>query len=320
MITVSKNIPMGNQTIYTEFFLSGMSDLPTLQLPLFLFFLLIYLLTLIGNFLIIVLIVTDSRLHVPMYFFLGNLAGLDLCCSSVTVPQMLFDLLTRRRMRTVTACMAQVFFFMSFAGCEVFLLSTMSYDRYVAICQPLHYTQVMQWKVCVQFVSIVWCISFTNSLVHTVYALKLKFCRSQIIKNFFCDLPQLFQISCNDIHMNIMLLLLFGVFLGVVSLITILLSYVSIFNTVLKMKVKDNKTKVFSTCTSHLTVVFLFYISVVLNYFTPGFSYNFTSYKVVSVFYTVILPLLNPMIYSLRSQDFRVAFQNISRKIISNLT
>ncbi|XP_040211486.1 olfactory receptor 146-like [Rana temporaria] len=302
---------MGNQTFLNEFFLSGLSDLPSLQLPLFLFFLLIYLLTLFCNLLIIVLIVSDSHLHVPMYFFLGNLAGLDLCCSSVTVPRMLYDLHTKKRKMTTKACITQIFFFMFFDAFEVILLAVMSYDRYTAICKPLHYVQIMSWKVCVQLMSFVFSLSVMNSLVHTLFAFRLTFCGSHIIENFFCDLPQLLKISCSDIYMNILLIFLFGCFLGGGTLTLTFLPYVYIFQTVLKMKVKGSRSKVFSTCTPHLTVVFIFYFSVVYNYFRPSANHQFVGDKVVSVFYSVILPLLNPLIYCLRNQDFRTAFNYV---------
>ncbi|XP_018428862.1 PREDICTED: olfactory receptor 5B12-like [Nanorana parkeri] len=302
---------MGNRTILNELFLSGLSDIPALQLPLFLFFLLIYLLTITWNFLIISLIVSDSHLHTPMYFFLANLASLDLCCSSVTVPRMLFDLLTQRRKITITACITQVFFFMFLAPSEIFLLAVMSYDRYNAICRPLHYIQIMSWKVCVQLASIAWCLGFSYSLVHTLYALKLTFCESNIVESFFCDLPQLLQISCSDIFINILLIFILGCFLGVGSLTLTIFPYVSIFKTVLKIQVKGKSSKVFSTCSSHLTVVFIFYCSGVFNYLRPNTNNHFAADKGVSVFYAVIVPLLNPLIYSLRNQDFRAAFQSV---------
>ncbi|KAM5152819.1 olfactory receptor 5B12-like [Mantella aurantiaca] len=308
---------MRNQTILKEFFLSGLSDLPALQLPLFLLFLLIYLLTLIWNLLIISLIVTDSRLHTPMYFFLGNLAGLDLCYSSLTVPRMLFDLHTQRRNITIADCMTQVFFFLFFASSEIFLLSVMSYDRYTAICQPLHYTQIMHWKACVGLVSCAWCMSFIHSLVHTLKALKLKFCSSDIIESFFCELPQLFQISCSDIYTNVLLIFLFGGFICFFSLMLTLLPYVYILRTVLKIQVKGNRSKVFSTCTSHLTVVSIFYCSAMFNYFRPSSNHHFAGDKVAPIFYSVITPLLNPLIYSLRNQDFITAFHNVCKKIVS---
>ncbi|XP_018425134.1 PREDICTED: olfactory receptor 5V1-like [Nanorana parkeri] len=308
---------MTNQTFVNILFLSGLSDLSSLQLPLFIIFLLIYLLTVIWNLLIIALIVFDSHLHTPMYFYLGNLASLDLCCSSVTVPRMLFFLYTKQRKIIIKDCITQVFFFLFFVSSEVFLLTVMSYDRYTAICKPLHYIQIMQRKVCVQLMSCVWCLGFTNALVHTLHALYLTFCGSHIIQSFFCDLPQLFQISCSDTSINILLIFLFGAFLGVGSLILTLLPYVYIFKTVLKIKVKGNMSKVFSTCTSHLAVVFIFYCSAFFNYFRPNPNFHFAGEKLAPVFYSVIGPLLNPLIYSLRNQDFRKAFYNVFRKIVS---
>ncbi|XP_018429799.1 PREDICTED: olfactory receptor 5B12-like [Nanorana parkeri] len=302
---------MVNQTILNALFLSGLSDLPALQLPLFLFFLLIYILTITWNLLIISLIVTDSHLHTPMYFFLGNLASLDLCCSSVTVPRMLFDLLTQRRKITITACISQVFFFLLFASSEVFLLAVMSYDRYTAICRPLHYTQIMNWKVCVQLASIAWCVGSSFSLVHTLSALKLKFCEPRIVESFFCDLPPLLQISCSDIYINILLILILGGFLSGGSLTLTILPYVYIFKTVLKIQVQGKRSKVFSTCSSHLTVVFTFYCSTMFNYFRPNTNNHYAADKVVPIFYAVIVPLLNPLIYSLRNQDLRTAFQSV---------
>ncbi|KAM5151620.1 olfactory receptor 5AS1-like [Mantella aurantiaca] len=307
---------MGNQTILKEFFLSGLSDLPALQLPLFLFFLLIYLLTLIWNLLIISLIVTDYHLQTPMYFFLGNLASMDLGCSSVTALRILFDLHTQRRKISPAACIIQAFFFVVFAISEMLLLSVMSYDRYTAICQPLHYIQVMSWKFCVQLSSIAWCSGFTNALIHTFYALKLTFCESDIIESFFCDLPRLFQISCSDTSINQLLIFITGALLGVGPLILTFFSYFSIFKTVFKMQIKGKRSKVFSTCTSHLTVVFMFYGSGFFNYFQPSGNQHFPGDKVAPVFYTMIVPLLNPLIYSLRNQDFKTAIQDILKKII----
>nr|DBA18894.1 TPA: hypothetical protein GDO54_014787 [Pyxicephalus adspersus] len=270
---------MMNQTVLKEFFLSGLSDPPVLQFPLFFSILLIYLLTLIWNLLIVSLIITNSHLHVPMYFFLGNLASLDFFYSSVTVPRMLFDLHTKSRKITKSACMTQVFFFLSFAASETFLLSVMSYDRYMAICHPLHYIKIMSCNVCVQLMSFVWCLSLIYSLIHTFYASKLTFCgSSHIIESFFCDLPQVLQISC----------------------------------------ITGTRSKVFSTCTPHLLVVVLYHGSAFLNYFQPNSSHHFTGNKGVSIFYTVILPFLNPLIYSLRNQGIRAAFRDVVRKIIPN--
>ncbi|KAM9304981.1 olfactory receptor 5B12-like [Gastrophryne carolinensis] len=309
---------MGNRTVLSEFFLSGLSDFPSLQLPLFLFFLPIYLLTLTWNLLIIILIVTDSHLHTPMYFFLGNLASLDISCSSATVPRMLFDLYTSRRVISRTACLTQVFFFLFFAVSEGLLLSVMSYDRYIAICRPLHYMQVMDWRACIHLAFGAWALGFAYSLIHSLCAVKLTFCKVNVIESFFCDLPLLFQITCSDIFINVLLIFLVGGVVAIGSLILTFLSYIFIFKTVLGMQVKDKSSKVFSTCSSHLTVVFVFYGTAMSNYFRPSASSHFAGDKVLSVFYTVMSPLLNPLVYSLRNQDFRTAFCNVLLKIFTN--
>eukprot|EP00079_Xenopus_tropicalis_P030311 XP_012826176.1 PREDICTED: olfactory receptor 8G1-like [Xenopus tropicalis] len=205
---------MENQTIVYMLVLAGLSDLPSLQFPLFLVFLLIYLITLTGNLLILLLIFTDSHLHTPMYFFLGTLACLDMSYSSVTVPRMLFDLLRERKIISVPACITQICFFIFFALSEAFVLAVMSYDRYIAICRPLHYMLLMSWKVCVKLVSGVLVFGAVHSLVHTVFLTKLTFCRPDVLQSFFCDLPQLLQISCSDTFINVLLIFCFGTLFG----------------------------------------------------------------------------------------------------------
>eukprot|EP00079_Xenopus_tropicalis_P038952 XP_017952723.1 PREDICTED: olfactory receptor 5B12-like [Xenopus tropicalis] len=189
-------------------------------LPLFLVFLLIYLITLTGNLLILLLIFTDSHLHTPMYFFLGTLACLDMGYSSVTVPRMLFDLLTGRRVISVPACITQIYFFLFFAVSEMSVLAVMSYDRFVAICRPLHYMQIMSWNVCVQFVLGVLIFGAVHSLVHTLNLTKLTFCRADALQSFFCDLPQLLQVSCSDTFINVLLIFVFGTSFGVAILLS----------------------------------------------------------------------------------------------------
>ncbi|XP_075040309.1 olfactory receptor 5B12-like [Mixophyes fleayi] len=300
---------MGNQTLWSELSLLGMADLPNIQLLLFLLFLYIYCMTLMGNLLIVLLIVMDSHLHNPMYFFLGNLACLDVCSSSLISPRMLYDLNTNRRMISVPACLTQVFFFIYFATCEVLLLAVMSYDRYIAICQPLHYIQVMHWKMCIQLAAGVWTLGMLYSLIHTLFTLRLSFCESNVVQSFFCDLSKLLQISCTDTFINMLSIFLLGGLLGLCSLLMTFIPYITLFSTVLKIKVKDKRFKAFSTCTSHLTVVFIFYGTLIFNYFRPTTSYHHAADRLVSVFYTVITPLLNPLIYSLRNQELKAALQ-----------
>ncbi|KAE8578483.1 hypothetical protein XENTR_v10023590 [Xenopus tropicalis] len=287
---------MVNTTILSTLVLSGLSDLQWLQLPLFLFFLLVYLLTMISNFIILLSICKDSHLKTPMYFFLGCLACLDMCCSSVTAPRMLFDIHTKRRVISTAACITQLFFFIYFAICEMFLLAVMSYDRYIAICYPLHYMQIMHSKLCVQILLGILFLALVCTLAHTLSVLRLNFCRSNIVENFFCDLPQLFQISCTDTTVNILVILVLGVFMGMGALAMTFIPYIRIFVTVLNIKEKNMRQKAFSTCISHLAVVFIFYEG-----------------RLISVFYTVFTPLLNPFVYSLRNQEFQSALRRVLR-------
>nr|DBA18433.1 TPA: hypothetical protein GDO54_016676 [Pyxicephalus adspersus] len=306
---------MANQTILTELFLSGISDLPALELPFFLLFLHIYSMTLIGNFLIILLVAIDSHLHTPMYFFLGNLAFLDMCSSSLTTPRMLFDLITNNRKISITACLTQVFFFIFMATTEILLLAVMSYDRYIAICRPLHYVQIMHWKTCIQLAAGVWALSLVYSLAHILITLRLTFCDLNIVQSFFCDLSKLFQISCTDVFINLLFIFLLGGLFGLVLLLMTFIPYITVFLTVMKIKEKEKRFKAFSTCSSHLTVVFIFYGTIVFNYFRPTTGYHFAADRVVSVCYTTITPLINPLIYSLRNNELKTALKRIYKII-----
>uniref|UniRef100_A0A6I8S7Y5 Olfactory receptor n=1 Tax=Xenopus tropicalis TaxID=8364 RepID=A0A6I8S7Y5_XENTR len=301
---------MGNETLLSMLVLSGLSDLQCLQLPLFLFFLLLYLMTMISNVIILLSICMDSHLKTPMYFFLGCLACLDMCCSSVTAPRMLFDIHTKIRVISVEACITQLFFFIFFVIAEVFLLAVMSYDRYIAICYPLHYMQLMHSRLCVQMLSGILFLALVYSLVHTLCVLRLHFCGSNIVESFFCDLPQLFKLSCTDTTVNILLIILLG---GVMGLAMTFIPYIRIFVTVLNIKEKNMRQKAFSTCISHLAVVFIFYGTLFFNYFRPATNYHFTEGRLISVFYTVFTPLLNPFVYSLRNQEFQSALRRVLR-------
>ncbi|KAE8578455.1 hypothetical protein XENTR_v10023562 [Xenopus tropicalis] len=306
---------MENQTIVYMLVLAGLSDLPSLQLPLFLVFLLIYLITLTGNLLILLLIFTDSHLHTPMYFFLGTLACLDMSYSSVTVPRMLFDLLTGRRVISVQHCITQIYFFLFFAVSEMSVLAVMSYDRYIAICRPLHYMQIMSWEVCVQLVSGILSFASIYTLLHTLFLAKLTFCRPDALQSFFCDLPQLLQISCSDTFINVLLIFLSGILYGGVALSVIIFPYITIIRTVLKIPSKAMRSKAFSTCSSHLTVVFIFYSTIIFNYFRPNAKYHLTEDKVASIFYSTLTPFLNPLIYSLRNQELKTSLRRMLQTV-----
>eukprot|EP00079_Xenopus_tropicalis_P013895 XP_002943454.3 PREDICTED: olfactory receptor 5B12-like [Xenopus tropicalis] len=300
---------MENQTMLKILILSGLSDLPNIQTPLFLFFLLMYLITLTGNLLILLLIFTDSHLHTPMYFFLGTLACLDMSYSSVTAPRMLSDIHTEKRAISLQACMTQLFFFLFFAVSEMFLLAVMSYDRYIAICRPLQYMQIMHGNVCAQMVMAVLALGLANSLIQTLCLLRLNFCHSDTLKSFFCDLPQLLQVSCTDTLINILLILIPGIMLGGGVVGVTFYPYINIMATVLKIPSMNRRSKAFSTCTAHLTVVFIFYGTLFFNYFRPNTSHYFAMDRLVSVFYSVLTPLLNPIIYSLRNQELKSALK-----------
>ncbi|XP_077323672.1 olfactory receptor 1G1-like [Lithobates pipiens] len=298
---------MRNVTEISSFTLVGLSDHPLTMNGLFALFLLIYLMTVITNLLIFFLILTDYNLHNPMYFFLANLAFLDMSYSSVTAPRMLFDLVVKSRSISIPACISQVFFYLSFANSEVLLLSVMSYDRYIAICHPLHYKLFMSWRVCTRMAFLVWVAGYSVSLVYTLFLLRLSFCRTSSIHNFFCDLPHLYQITCTDPFINIMVIFLFCGSIGSGAFLLTFLPYVYIFNTILRIRTKTGKRKAFSTCTSHLTVVFIFYGSFIFIYLVPSSSNMVNLNKLFTVITALINPLLNPLIYSLRNKDIMEA-------------
>ncbi|OCT64611.1 hypothetical protein XELAEV_18045710mg [Xenopus laevis] len=311
---------MENQTILYVLLLAGLSDLPKIKLPLFLVFLLIYLITLTGNLLIVFLIYTDSHLHTPMYFLLGTLACVDLCSISVTAPRMLIDLLRDTRLITVQACITQIYLFFFFALSEICVLAVMSYDRYIAICHPLHYMQIMSWNICVKLVSIVFFFSAIYSLVHTLFLTKLTFCSSEVLQSFFCDLPQLLKVSCSDTFINVLLILVLGIMFGLGILAVTFFPYITILTTVLKISSKNMRSKAFSTCSSHLTVVFIFYTTIFFNYFRLNVNEHFVEDKVASVFYTMLLPFLNPLIYSLRNQELKISLRKTIQKAMVCMT
>ncbi|KAM4698734.1 olfactory receptor 1N1-like [Rhinophrynus dorsalis] len=305
---------MENQTIVSEFVLLGLSNLTDIQLPLFLLFLLIFLTTLTVNLLIILLAYTDFHLKTPMYFFLGNLSFLDICSSSVTAPHLLINFFRERRSIAYSNCIAQVFFFISFVCTEVFLLAAMSYDRYVAICHPLHYSTIINTRLCAQLTSVVWVIGPCYSITHTLCLLRLSFCDANTIKGLFCELYQLIQLSCSNNFVNNLLIYVLGAGLGLCAFLITFISYLHIFNSIFHIKIKRGRLKAFSTCASHLTVVFIFYGTSFSNYVHAD-NKEFTAGR-LSVIYAVITPMLNPIIYCLRNNELKGAFQRLFIKRI----
>ncbi|NXJ98421.1 O1020 protein, partial [Corythaixoides concolor] len=305
-----------NWTTVTEFVFRGFTDCPNLQVTLFVVFLLIYVITVVGNLGIIAVIWLDSQLQTPMYFFLSNLSFLDLCYSSVVTPKMLLNLSSGRKTISFAGCFIQLYFYVAFVIVECYLLAVMAYDRYVAICNPLRYPVIMSQKVCVSLLAGSYAIGFFNSVVHTAFALQVSFCGPNIIDHFFCDGPPLSKLACSDTRLNQVLLLAFGGFNEVTTVSVILISYSHILFTILRMDSALGKRKAFGTCASHLVVVTIFYGTLLFMYLQPRSSYSLGRDKIVSVFYTVVTPLLNPFIYSLRNHEVKRA---VGRTIISLL-
>ncbi|XP_040089955.1 olfactory receptor 8S1-like [Oryx dammah] len=294
-----------NHSTITQFILTGLSDDPHIQVLLFVLFLGIYLQTLLGNLTMILVIRADSHLHTPMYYFLSNLSFLDLCFSSVTLPKLLKDLLSEKKTISVEGCLAQVFFVFLTAGNEACLLSVMAYDRYAAICHPLLYDQVMSNQLCQGLVWGSWGLASLNAVIIVLLAINLDFCDDQTIHHYTCELPSLFPLSCSDISINISILSFSTVFLGLGNFFPIFFSYVRIIFNILSISSTTGRSKSFSTCSSHLITVILFFGSGMLRYLMPpsGSSLDLLS----SLQYSVITPMLNPLIYSLRNKEVKAA-------------
>ncbi|XP_077303106.1 olfactory receptor 5J3-like [Lithobates pipiens] len=301
-----------NQTFQPEFILLGLSDLANFQIPLFLLLILIHLATLAGNCLIIFLVAIDSHLQTPMYIFLGNLSVLDISTPSVSGSHLYFDTITGNNLVAYSTCIAQAFFFSLLASTEYFLLAVMSYDRYVAICLPFHYTTIMSNTRCFQLASSAWAMGSIFSLVHTLSILRLAYCDSTTISGFFCELYQLILLSCSDTSLNNLLIYTFGLISALIAFFITFLSYVYILKNILRIKIKHGRQKAFSTGSSHLTVVLMYYSTTIFNYIQPKPN-NTLGNRLVSVIYTFFTPFLNPLIYSLRNTELRTA---VSRALV----
>ncbi|KAG3285148.1 hypothetical protein H1C71_008743 [Ictidomys tridecemlineatus] len=296
-----------NHTGVEEFLLVGLTENPDLQIPLFLLFTLIYLITLTGNWGMIALIRLSTQLHTPMYFFLSNLSFCDICYSTVFAPKMLINFLSKHKSSTFFGCVLQSFFFAVYVTTEGILLSMMAYDRYVAIANPLMYTVVMTQSVCIQMVLASYLGGLINSLTHTIGLLQLDFCGPNVVNHYFCDIPPLLRLSCSDARTNEMLLLVFSGVIAVFTFIVIMVSYIRIIIAIQRIRSAEGRRKAFSTCASHLTAVTLFYGSVTFSYIQPSSQYSLEQEKVSAVFYTLVIPMLNPLIYSLRNKDVKDA-------------
>ncbi|XP_057611111.1 olfactory receptor 50-like [Chionomys nivalis] len=313
-----KIIRRDNESTVFEFILLGLPIQPEDQDMYSALFLAMYLTTVVGNLVIILLIRLDSHLHTPMYFFLSHLAFTDISFSSVTVPKMLMNMLTHSQSISYAGCVSQVYFFLSFADLDSFLLTSMAYDRYVAICHPLHYTTIMSQNLCILLVIVSWILSFANSLVHTLLLARLSHFRDNTIPHYFCDLSALLKLSSSDTTINKLVILPLGTLVITLPFICILVSYGRIGATILRTPSVKGIYKALSTCGSHLSVVCLYYGAIIGLYLVPSSDNTNDKDVIVAVMYTVATPMLNPFIYSLRNRDMKEAMSNIfSRRVCS---
>ncbi|KAM9210111.1 olfactory receptor-like protein DTMT [Dugong dugon] len=303
-----------NQTIISEFILLGLPIDPEQQNQFYALFLAMYITTILGNLVIIVLIRLDSHLHTPMYLFLSNLSFSDLCFSSVTMPRLLQNMQSHVPFISYAGCLAQMYFSLFFGDLESFLLVAMAYDRYVAICFPLHYTAIMNPQLCLSLVAFSWVLTTFHAMLHTLLMARLCFCANKVIPHFFCDMSALLKLACSDTQVNELLIFIMGGLILVIPFSLITMSYVRIVSSILKVPSARGIRKAFSTCGSHLSVVSLFYGTVIGLYLFPSANNSTTKETVMAMMYTVVTPLLNPFIYSLRNRDMKGALGRIFHK------
>ncbi|XP_077340745.1 olfactory receptor 5AR1-like [Lithobates pipiens] len=305
-----------NLSSVTEFIFMGITSDQTLPHFLFVLFLLIYLITVFGNTAIILIIIMINDLHNPMYFFLSNLSFSDLCFCSAVTPKMLYDLLSEKKLITFVGCLLQLFFFAFFATTEGYLISTMAYDRFVAICHPLLYVVIMNRRTRLVLMTIVYFGGLVTAGIHTSSTFSLSFCGSNVINHYYCDINPLMSLSCSDTYINKTVIFSIVATLGLFSAAVTLASYVYIFFTIMNICSLEGRHKAFSTCSSHLSCVVLFYGTVFFMYLRPASSYSVTQEKVVSIFYTMVIPMMNPIIYSLRNREVKDAVTRYIKKLL----
>ncbi|XP_058380747.1 olfactory receptor 1M1-like [Diceros bicornis minor] len=302
----------GNHTFSaSEFLLVGLSEQQGQQPLLFSIFLSMYLVTVVGNVVIVVAVGSDPHLHTPMYFFLANFSLTDLCLSSTTVPRMLVNIQTHRHTVTYAGCLSQIYFFLWFIGLDVFLLAVMAYDRLVAICHPLHYTLVMSPRCCILLVFMSLILAHSYSLTHTILLARLSFCTDNVIHHFFCELLPLLKLSCSDTYANRCVLIYWGGASTILIPLLIIISYVRIVAAIVRIPSASGKWKAFSTCGSHLSAVCLFYVSAIGVYFIFSTADSASKNRIAAVMYSVVTPMLNPFIYSLRNKDIKNALARL---------
>ncbi|XP_040267021.1 olfactory receptor 5V1-like [Bufo bufo] len=304
-----------NQTMVRTFILLGVSNAPELRLPYFLLFFLMYTATLIGNLLLIIVVKLNSRLQTPMYFFLSNLAFIDICFSTTIVPKILANTISHDRLISFLGCATQMYFHLALGATECLILAVMAYDRYIAVCKPLQYNAIVDKKLCLSMASGSWSVSFLNSVIHAVFTFQLPYCKSNHVNHFFCEMPPLFRLSCTDTWFNEIAVYISGGLIALCSFLLTLLSYVHIISAILNIHCSKGRQKAFSTCSSHLVAVSLYYGTIMFMYLRPRSIYSPNRDRVVSILYTVVTPMLNPIIYSVRNKDFT----ETTKKTISSI-
>ncbi|XP_072493193.1 olfactory receptor 5AR1 [Notamacropus eugenii] len=303
-----------NDSVVTEFIFMGITQDPLLQIIFFVVFLAVYLINVVGNIGMMVLIVTDAQLHTPMYFFLCNLSLVDLGYASTIAPRMLADLLTQHRVISFSSCATQFAFFMGYVDAECYVLAAMAYDLFVAICYPLHYSTIMSNRVCLVLTLGSYLAGLVSLTAHTSLTFSLDYCGSNIINHFFCEIPPLLALSCSDTYISEILLFSLCGFIEFSTILIIFISYAFILIAILRVSSAEGRLKAFSACGSHLSGVTLFYGTVMFVYLRPTPAYSLDQDKWAFVFYTVIIPMLNPMIYSLRNKDVKAAFKRLTSR------
>ncbi|XP_003132768.1 olfactory receptor 5K3-like [Sus scrofa] len=302
-----------NQSLTTEFTLTGFTDHPDLRTILFLVFLTIYLITMVGNLGLVALIFIERRLHTPMYIFLGNLALMDSCCSSSITPKMLQNFFSKDSIISLYECMAQFYFLCLAESADCFLLAAMAYDRYVAICNPLQYHTRMSKKLCIQMTTGAYLAGNLHSVIHVGLLFRLTFCGSHQINHFFCDVLPLYRLSCVDPYINELMILILAGFIQIFTITTVIISYLFILFIIFTMKSNKGRRKALSTCASHFLSVSIFYGSLIFMYVRPNSVKEEEKEKPVAVFYTIVIPLLNPFIYSLRNKEVMTVMKKMMK-------
>ncbi|XP_068110947.1 olfactory receptor 2G3-like [Hyperolius riggenbachi] len=305
-----------NQTNVQVFILLGLSDVPGLKLIFFVVFFIMYVVTLSANFLLIIVVQLNPRLQTPMYFFLTNLSIIDICFSSTVVPRILVNTISQDRSISFLGCAAQMYFHLALGGVECLILTVMAFDRYTAICKPLQYNRIMSKQLCLRLAIVSWMLGFQNSIIQAVFTFQLPFCKSNVIDHFFCEIPPLLRLSCKDIYLNELSGFIATTIFAFGTFLIIFVSYFYITLTILKTHTANLRKKAFSTCASHITVVSIYYGTIIFMHLRPQSSYFPEQDRAISIIYTVVTPMVNPIIYSIRNKDIKGSIRKTLSKHI----